>query len=447
LAILPRTLISIITPMSTGDLMNNSFVFVSSVLPYPVDSGKKVFIDGLLRYMIDRFGALNVHYFIVGKYQSSDIDYFNKKYKINVHYLGSVSVNDILISLLVNVFRRFPKSFQECLLYSKKIETALFDKISSIDPDIAVLDTIRLGQYFETKKPTAGNYVLYLEDLFSVRYQRMLEASLGNREGTLNAAGNFISNIPLVFRGLLRFPLLEKLILSIELKRVSQRERYLPERFDLNLLLNSDDVSELKKNASILNVRQISPLIKMNSLLRRQWDGEPQFVFIGDLNVSENAISLEIFFEKCIERLIIKSPDFKLFIIGKGITKNLQDYVNRYPENLKYKGYVPDLDDIFFKCAGMIIPMLFGSGIRFKALDAFLRGVPVISTPLGVEGLGLENRDICLIAKTIELMPEFIEKVLDPQVNLELSKKGRVFFEENFDYGLIRNLYDSLFVF
>lgn len=427
--------------------MNKSFVFVSAVLPYPVDSGKKVFIDGLLRYMIVRVGAANVHYFILGRHESSSIEVFKKKYDINVSILDSISVKDIVKALLFNFFRNHPKSFQECVLYSKKMEAILFGKLKKIDPSIVVLDTIRVGQYFEDEKPTTGKYVLYLEDLFSVRYRRMLKTSLENRGGTLNAVGNFKSNIPVVFRGFLSFPLLEKLILLVELKRVTHRERYLPRKFDLNLLLNSDDVAELTKNSLNLNIKQIPPFIKMGSSLKRQWDGIPQFVFIGDLNVSENAISLEIFLEKCITQLITRLPEFKLIIIGKGITKNLQDYVEKYQKNIKYMGYVPDLDDIFSSCAGMIIPMLFGSGIRFKALDAFLRGVPVISTPLGIEGLGVENRDICLVAQSIDSMPDFMEKVLDPRVNSELSKNGSLFFAENFEYSLVKRLYDTLFVF
>jgi hypothetical protein len=428
-----------------GNFMNDQFVFISAISPYPIDSGKKVFINGLLQYMIDKLGRDKIHYFIIGRHNKAIIEVFKKHYGINVHYLGGVTTLEILQNIFFSFFSDSPKCFQECLLYSKKVHSNLFEALRDIDPFLTIADTIRMGQYFERNKPTDGNYTLYLEDLFSIRYQRMLDSSLGDRRGTLNATGNFISNIPIIFRGLITFPILEKILLLIELKRAKGREINLPGKFKLNLLLNADDVAELRRNNSSLNVEKVPPLFKMSKRQSRIWNGDPEFVFLGDLNVAENSISLEIFIKKCVEKLITRIPKFKLIIIGKGIPETLQILVDRNSDSIKYMGYVDNIDEVLARCAAMIIPMLFGSGIRFKALDAFLRGLPVVATPLGVEGLELENTGTCLIANSIELMPDLMELVLDKSTNLKLSESGCAFFSENFEYNKVRHLYDSLF--
>ena len=423
--------------------MTGKFVFVSAVCPYPADSGKKVFIDGLLRYMIEKIGAQNVHYLIIGSVDPGKISLFKEKFGINVVHVGSVRTGEILGNALMSFLERLPKSFQECVLFSRKIQSNLFRIIRGIDPSVVVSDTLRIGQYFERERPSGAKYILYMEDLFAIRYERMLESS--NNQASLNAAGNFISNIPSVFRGLLNSPFVERFLLSIEFARVSRRENQLPNEFDLNLLLNEDDVAKLMRVAPAAKVNQIPPLLKISSKGQRDWIGEPSFVFVGDLKVSENSVSLEIFIRKCMEKIIAKLPAFKLIVIGKGIPLSLKEMIDKYPKNIEYLGFVENIDTILSKCAAMLIPMLYGSGIRFKALDAFVRGVPVISTPLGVEGLGLEGLDVCMISEQIEQMPDLIVSVLDKRTNQTLSDNGKMFFSERFAYDRVCRFYDSIF--
>jgi len=422
--------------------MSNRFVFVSAVCPYPADSGKKVFIDGFLKYVIDKLGAENVHYFLLGKIDEEVIKIFREKYNINVVCLGVIATREVLRNTFLSLFLSPSKSFQECMLYSRTIKRTLFNKIQEFDPSVVVVDTVRIGQYFEAERPNAAKYVMYMEDLFSVRYKRMLMSS--KKQGTLNAAGNFISNVPKIFRGILKSKSFEKLILGIELKRIAVRENYLPEKFDLNMLLSQNDVYELRKTTSKVSVIQVSPRLQIKTGIERRWEGEPIFVFIGDLKVSENSVSLECFIEKCMPQIIRRIPNFKLIIIGKGIPSSLRKQVVQFKDNMEYLGFVEDIDTIFACCAAMIIPMLFGSGIRFKALDAFVRGVPVVSTPLGVEGLGLEKLNVCMIPQDIEEMPELIASILDVEVNRYYSSKGKKFFSEKFEDRQVCNVYDSV---
>ena len=210
------------------------------------------------------------------------------------------------------------------------------------------------------------------------------------------------------------------------------------------MLLSQDDVLELRKVTPNASVIQVLPRLQIKSTIERQWKGEPIFVFIGDLKVSENSVSLEYFIEKCMSQIIRRIPNFKLMIIGKGLPPNLRELIGQFKNNIEYLGFIEDIDIIFASCAAMIIPMLFGSGIRFKALDAFVRGVPVVSTPLGVEGLGLEGLDVCMISRDIEHMPELIDSVLEVNVNKYYSSEGKKFFAEKFEDRRICSVYDSI---
>ena len=48
--------------------------------------------------------------------------------------------------------------------------------------------------------------------------------------------------------------------------------------------------------------------------------------------------------------------------------------------------------------AVFVCPILSGSGVRVKLLEAFAAGIPVVSTPVGAEGLAEKDGEFCALA-------------------------------------------------
>jgi glycosyltransferase involved in cell wall biosynthesis len=59
---------------------------------------------------------------------------------------------------------------------------------------------------------------------------------------------------------------------------------------------------------------------------------------------------------------------------------------------------VPDLDPLYRSAGIFIVPLRAGSGIRVKILEAMARGVPVVSTTIGIEGLDVTPGEHVLVA-------------------------------------------------
>jgi glycosyltransferase involved in cell wall biosynthesis len=57
-----------------------------------------------------------------------------------------------------------------------------------------------------------------------------------------------------------------------------------------------------------------------------------------------------------------------------------------------------------------VCPILSGSGVRVKLLEAFAAGIPVVSTRLGAEGLASLDGEICALADDAAV---FAQKILD----------------------------------
>lgn len=104
--------------------------------------------------------------------------------------------------------------------------------------------------------------------------------------------------------------------------------------------------------------------------------------------------------------LLKSDPKPTLDLIGKGWSEVSSDLI------IRTYGYVADLSPVL-RGSIMIVPILSGSGMRMKILEAAANSVPIITTTVGVEGLDFENGVSCLIADT----PQDFARAIDLLVN------------------------------
>lgn len=82
------------------------------------------------------------------------------------------------------------------------------------------------------------------------------------------------------------------------------------------------------------------------------------------------------------------------------------------PGTVEVTGRVPDMADVLREAHAVAVPLRVGSGTRIKVLEAFAYGVPVVSTPLGAEGLGIEPDVHAKLAGTTEEFARACTEVL-----------------------------------
>ena len=69
-----------------------------------------------------------------------------------------------------------------------------------------------------------------------------------------------------------------------------------------------------------------------------------------------------------------------------------------------------------------MVPLHAGGGMRVKILDAWLWGLPTISTPIGAEGIELRDSENIVLA---EGAPAFADTVMRVLVNAKLNRQLR----------------------
>jgi glycosyltransferase involved in cell wall biosynthesis len=140
-----------------------------------------------------------------------------------------------------------------------------------------------------------------------------------------------------------------------------------------------------------------------------------------------------IWFLKEVWPLIIGiNKRFHLFIAGK----NMPDFMKQMKyENVIMVGEVKDGAKFVSDKAITVVPLLSGSGIRLKILEAMAASKLVISTTIGAQGIDYENGKNILIAdKPEEFAAIFKQIALDANHYSTVSKNG---------YELIKSHYSN----
>lgn len=128
-------------------------------------------------------------------------------------------------------------------------------------------------------------------------------------------------------------------------------------------------------------------------------------VFVGKMDYEPNISAVVFFAQKVMPLLRKVFEDVQFSIVGASPTKEVLS-LNSLP-GVSIKGYVDSLDVWFENASLFVAPMLSGSGVQNKILQALAHGCAVLTTPIGREG--------------IEKLDDIIEVI--PPVPEEWSKK------------------------
>jgi glycosyltransferase involved in cell wall biosynthesis len=113
--------------------------------------------------------------------------------------------------------------------------------------------------------------------------------------------------------------------------------------------------------------------------------------------------------------------------------------------NVEVTGTVADIRPYYAEAIAAIVPMRTGGGTRLKILEAMAAGVPVVSTPLGAEGLAVSpGVDILIAEKDGDWLAQL--SALDAQDDLwkRLAEAGRRLAAARYDWeALGQALYET----
>src|SRR5256714_13526301 len=108
-------------------------------------------------------------------------------------------------------------------------------------------------------------------------------------------------------------------------------------------------------------------------------------------------------------------------------------------------GFVEDVREPLSRYAIFVCPILSGSGVRVKLLEAFAAGIPVVSTRVGAEGLATKDGEFCALADDpAEFASRTLALLRDPETAAAMAERARGEVVANWDMAAItRRLVES----
>jgi len=160
-----------------------------------------------------------------------------------------------------------------------------------------------------------------------------------------------------------------------------------------------------------------------------------KLVYVGFLGWEPNAQGLLWFIESVWPALKARYPSLVMDIAGKGADERLQASVAQHPD-IRLLGFVADLESVYCDSRVSVAPLLFGSGMKVKVLDAMARGLPIVTTEVGAEGIAIENGKHMMVAENAAAMVEAVSRLLsEPALWQLLQEESRTLISQRYTWS------------
>ncbi|MFZ2857598.1 glycosyltransferase [Acidovorax sp.] len=110
--------------------------------------------------------------------------------------------------------------------------------------------------------------------------------------------------------------------------------------------------------------------------------------FIASFGHPPNREALAYFLNEIVTRVNARTATVEFVIAGRAPSESLMQMA---PANTKFIGFVDSLQDFYDSCAVIVAPLLSGGGVKIKVAEALCYGKAIVTTPVGAEGIPIEN--------------------------------------------------------
>jgi glycosyltransferase involved in cell wall biosynthesis len=195
------------------------------------------------------------------------------------------------------------------------------------------------------------------------------------------------------------------LILSKEMRAIELANS---ESCDGTIVVSSTELEVLSAELPESRIFHL-PLISSSRTKYLPKFGCLNLVFVGNFNHTPNEDAVIWFIDDILPVVKDSLPEIKFYIVGGNPPATI---TARCSEFIITTDYIDDLDDFFTGMNLSVVPLRFGAGMKGKVLASMRCGLPVVTTSIGCEGMGLKHKKDILISDTVQDFANSIIRVL-----------------------------------
>ncbi len=393
-------------------------LFITQVFPYPPDSGGRIKTYETLKLLGKKHEVYLVCFSpkLLSREQEEKILKICRSIKVITSLIPFSQFKDIKPFIFRHLFSPMP--FIVNRFRNKKMEQIIKSLIKKEHFDAIHIDHINMAWVLSLKK-----------ECLWVLEEHNLESEI--------AWGIFRKEKWNKFKF---FSLIEALKLNLFEKKMFSK-------FDWILAISPEDKNKMVK--MVINEEKILFLptaFKVKNLFKfKSLQKSPVILFVGMLSWWPNKDGFWWFYEKVFPLIKEAVAGVKLVVVGKEADEKIIE-TGRNDKQLEIIGYAKDIDPYFESANVFIAPLRSGSGIRIKILTALSRGLPVVSTKKGAEGIIQKSGpDLILADKPNDFAKAVIKLMKSKKMALKLSKEGIDFIRKDYNSQKAQKVLEKIY--
>lgn len=184
---------------------------------------------------------------------------------------------------------------------------------------------------------------------------------------------------------------LRRLLARVAGHRARRREARSFAALDVLIVFSEKDAVLARELAPSVQIDVVHPGLGPEQPLAREVNqAAPMVLFTGAMNRPENSGAVTWLLDSIWPFVAEQVPEAHLVIAGARPPAALAAQVATAPRT-RLTGFVDSLEPFYASASVFVVPLRTGAGVKFKTLDALLRGAPIVTTTVGAEGIDGPN--------------------------------------------------------
>jgi glycosyltransferase involved in cell wall biosynthesis len=238
-----------------------------------------------------------------------------------------------------------------------------------------------------------------------------------------------------------------RLLAEREWRKVRSYEGEMCRRFDRVLVVSEEDRRALREAAGTSFAAEVLPIAVDTEELafEPRTEAAQDVLSLATMFYPPNSDGVHWFAKEVFPLVRRAAATVQFLVVGSRPPRSVAKLA--WPgSNVVVTGHVNDLEPVLRQTAVMVVPLRSGSGMRVKILEAFARGIPVVSTSVGVEGIAARADEHLLVADEPHAFAEKVVRLLqDPEAAARLARAARELVEVRYDWRTVLRGLDAIY--
>ncbi|MFQ3192714.1 MAG: sugar transferase (PEP-CTERM/EpsH1 system associated) [Paraglaciecola sp.] len=397
-------------------------LFISHRVPFPPNKGEKIRTFHQLKHLRE----LGHHIHLFSPYEDkTELAHFNQLRETWCTSVEATPLKPKAIRLLTGLVKGQPMSVAN--FYDKTLQQKFDQFLSGSTVDAIICSASSVAEYIfkSTALPTLDIKPLLIMDFMDVD---------SDKWGQYQQSSSFPMSM----------------VYAREQRLLAEYEKNIVKQFDASYLIAQAEVTLFNQNVMQSDKVQVMGNGLDTSVFYppkiKQPNPAPVFLFTGVMDYKPNEDAVIWFVNTCWPSIITQHPNAKFVIAGMNPSADINQLAN--DNSIEVTGFVDDILPYYQQADIFVAPFRLARGVQNKVLQAFACALPVISTPMGAEGILCQaDQDILIASTPDEFIAQANQLIAQPKLAESIGQSALHIIKQHYSWqGQLQplvNLLDS----